>query len=69
MFYYGVGAGPLMGGLNKCIVCVDKETLCPLLGSSPHPSPPRPPSFTFVLLNKPLLLIVLFSKTVLLFLF
>lgn len=68
MFYYGVGAGPLMGGLNKCIVCVDKETLCPLLGSSP-PSPPRPPSFAFVLLNKPLLLIVLFSKTVLLFLF
>lgn len=55
MFYYGVGAGGVTGGLNKCFVCVDKRNFClfPELLLL-FPSPPPPPSSSHsVLLNKP----------------
>lgn len=61
MFYYGVGAGVVMGGLNKCIVCVDKRNFCPSLHYSCCSLLLLLPS-KFVNLNKPLLLIVLYQE-------
>lgn len=62
MFYYGVGARVVMGGLNKCIVCVDKRNFCLSLNYSHCSLLPPPSPSHFVLLNKPLLLIVLYHE-------